>query len=41
MKLFVGFVDDDFFDLFEPEGVLFDDFFDMTFIVDFDFEEEK
>lgn len=41
MKFIFGFVDDDGIDLFESEGVLFDDFFDMFFIVDFDSEEEK
>lgn len=41
MKLLVAFVDDDGIDSFESEGILFDDFFDMTFIVDLDFEEEK
>ncbi len=41
MKLLVGFVDDHGIDLFKSQGVLLDDFFDMTLIVDFDFEEEK
>lgn len=41
MKFLVGFVDDYGIDLFESEGVLFDDSFDLFFIVDFDFEEDK
>lgn len=41
MKLFVGLVDDDGIALFESEGVLFDDYSEMTFIVDLDFEEDN
>lgn len=41
MKFFVGFVDDDGIDVFESEGVLLDDYFEMFFIVDLDFEEDK
>lgn len=41
MKLFVSFVDDDDdFVLFESEDVLFDDYFEMTFVVDLDSEED-
>ena len=40
MKLFVAFVDDEGIDLYESDGVLFDDYFEMTFISDLDFEEE-
>ena len=41
MKLFVGLVDDNGIDLFESEGVLLDDYFEMTFIVDLDFDFEE
>lgn len=41
MKLLVAFVDDDGIDLFESEGVIFDDYFDMTFFIDLDFEEDN
>ena len=41
MKLFVGLVDDDGIALFESEGVLFDDYFEMTFIADLDFDEDN
>ena len=41
MKLLVAFVADDGIDLFESEGVIFDDYFDMTFIADLDFEEDN
>ncbi len=40
MKLLVAFVDDEGIDLYESDGILFDDYFEMTFISDFDFEEE-
>lgn len=41
MKFLVAFVDDAGIDLFESEGVIFDDYFDMTFIIDLDFEEDN
>lgn len=41
MKLFVGLVDDDGIAFFESEGVLCDDYFEMTFIADLDFDFEE
>lgn len=43
MKFFVGLVDDDGIAIFDSQGILLDDYLEMTFIadLDFDFEEDN